>query len=50
MVKTTIESCLRFFSRYLSGYGSCKRCACGQFDDAGNDYCKCGHGKDDHNY
>jgi hypothetical protein len=48
MLSTMFESCRRFFNKRLSGWKNCGKCPCGQYEAAGNDYCRCGHAFEDH--
>ncbi len=51
MLNKIIKSYRHFFSRRLMrGYGACSDsgCGCGQYTDAGNSYCSCGHSFDNH--
>lgn len=50
MLSKIFVSCWRFFSKRLSGHGACSKggCGCGQYEEAGNNYCNCGHSYEDH--
>lgn len=50
MLSKLFKSCWHFFSQPLNGVGTCSRCSCAGYEDAGdgNSYCRCGHSYSDH--